>query len=196
MVHYAAGILPITWVDGTALFLVGKDVRDGYSDFGGKCERVDRGSAIQTAVREATEESLGMLVSPKSLVQTMSTPGSCLMLKSATQNNYDYFMYVVEIPYMPHLRSTFRKVLRFIQSTGMQRVYVEKTDVQYVTWEMLQAMNKRPVFRKTLELHHDVMEALSKSSAHTWRDVATRNINLSVPKDDDECGMPPLSSSV
>ena len=34
-VHYAAGILPITWFEDTALFLVGKDLRDEtYSDFG------------------------------------------------------------------------------------------------------------------------------------------------------------------
>ena len=41
--HYAAGILPMTWHAGEALFLVGKDLRDDtFSDFGGKCERCDK----------------------------------------------------------------------------------------------------------------------------------------------------------
>ena len=51
--HYAAGILPITWCGSTALFLVGKDVRDdSFSDFGGRVERVDENSPVSTAVRE------------------------------------------------------------------------------------------------------------------------------------------------
>lgn len=172
MVHYAAGVLPITWIDNVPLFLVGRDLRDGWSDFGGKCERADRGNPMLTASREFYEETLGCVVSAKALYQTMNHPGSCVTLKSSTQNNYDYHMFIVEIPYIPHLRSAFRKVLRYLQSMPLQRAYVEKTDVQYVTWDMLQKMNKRPVFRNTLELHQGTLEALANSSPHTWRSVA------------------------
>lgn len=173
MVHFAAGILPITFVDGSPLFLVGKDIRDGYSDFGGKCERVDRGNPMQTAAREFYEETLGTVVSAKALLHTMNSPGSCITLKSSTQNNYDYYMFIVEIPYLPHLRSSFRKVLKFLQSMAVQRLYVEKTDVQYVTWDLLQKMNKRPVFENTLALHQGVMEALASSSPQNWRSKLT-----------------------
>ena len=171
MVHYAAGILPITWHEGQLLFLVGKDMRDGYSDFGGKCERVDRGSPVNTAAREFYEESYGMVVSAKALQTHMNIPGSCLALKSSTQNGYDYYMYVVEVPYIPTLRTTFHKVLRFLQSVNIQRLYFEKLDVQYVTWEMLQTLPKRPVFENTLALHRHTIQALAASSPESWRAV-------------------------
>ena len=169
MVHYAAGILPITWRDGVPLFLVGKDLRDGYSDFGGKCERVDRGNPVTTATREFYEETYGTVTTPKALMQRMATPSNYLCLKSSTQNGYDYYMFVVEIPYVPHLRSCFRKALKFLQSTNMQRVYVEKTDLQYVTWPVLQTIAKRPVFGTTLDLHRAALEFLSTSTPTTWR---------------------------
>ena len=169
MVHYAAGVLPITWHDGQLLFLVGKDMREGYSDFGGKCERIDRGSPAHTAAREFYEETYGSVVSAKALLQHMTLPGRSLLLKSSTQNGYDYYMYVAEIPYIPHLRNSFRKQLRFLQSINMQRAYVEKTDVQYCTWEMLQTMAKRQVFANTIALHHSTMEALARSTPTTWR---------------------------
>lgn len=178
MVHYAAGILPITWVDGTPLFLLGKDQRDGYSDFGGKSERVDRNNPMLTACREFYEETLGCVVSHKALFQTMTSPGSCITLKSSTQSNYEYWMYIVEIPYLPHLRSTFRKALRFLQSMPLQRMYIEKTDVQYVTWEQLCKINKRPVFRNTLELHRGIMDALATSTPHTWRTLQQNSVTL------------------
>lgn len=171
MVHYAAGILPITWHDGQPLFVVGLDVRDGWSDFGGKAERIDRGSSVNTAAREMYEETYGTITSVKALVQHMSAPGSSILLKSTTQNGYDYFMYVVEVPYMPHLRNSFHKVLKFLQTTNMQRVYVEKKDIQYVTWDMLQQMPKRPVFANTLMLHKEMMDLLAHSTPSTWRSV-------------------------
>lgn len=171
MVHYAAGILPITWHDGQLLFLVGRDLRDGFSDFGGKCERVDRGSSMHTAAREFYEETLGTVTSAKSVLQHMASPENCMLLRSSTQNGYAYYMFVTEIPYMPHLRSSFRKVLRFLQATNVQRVYVEKTDVQWVTWEMLQTMPQRPVFANTLALHKETLDALAASSPSTWRAV-------------------------
>lgn len=173
--HYAAGILPITWHEGNVLFLVGKDIRNGYSDFGGKCERVDRGNPVHTAVREFYEESYGVVCTPKSLLQKMASPANYMMLKSSTQNGYEYYMYVVEIPYQPHLRSSFRKMYKFLQVTNIQRsVYLEKTDIQYVTLDMLHHMEKRPVFHNTLELHRHTMAALAQSTPETWRSTLTQ----------------------
>lgn len=172
MVHYAAGILPITWHEGHLLFLVGRDLRDGWSDFGGKCERVDRGSAMHTAAREFYEETYGTVTSAKSLLQHMTCPENTVLMRSSTQNGYAYYMFLTEVPYMPHLRGTFRKVLRFLQTTSVQRVYVEKTDIQWVTWEMLQEMPKRPVFAATIALHKDTLDAIAASAPSTWRRAA------------------------
>lgn len=169
MVHYAAGILPVTWHEGQLLFLVGKDHRDGYSDFGGKAERVDRGCSTHTAAREFYEETLGTVTSSKAVLAHMTTPGNSAMLRSSTQNGYDYYMYIVEVPFVPHLRASFRKVWKFLHSLSLSRVYVEKCDVQYVTWDMLQKMPKRPVFAKTIAAHKAFFDALASSSPLDWR---------------------------
>ena len=164
MVHYAAGILPITrGRDGTPLFLIGKDIRDqSWSDFGGKCERVDKGEPLVTAIREFFEETYGCLVDARTLRQRLH-PGNCLCLKSRTQNNHEYFMYVVEMPYLPHLRNAFLKTLNFLRSKQIHRMYVEKTDVQYVTWDAMIAPSllKRGVFKNTIDQHAATLEKLA-----------------------------------
>lgn len=173
MIRYASGVLPITWHNGVLLFLVGKDVRDSsFSDFGGKCERYDRGP-VATACREMYEETCGMILGIKQLHARL-TPRTAVMLKSSTQNNYSYFCYVTEIPYMPHARGAFAKVLDFLRSRNVHRLYVEKLDLQWVTLEMLMAMPKRSVFAETLQAHMPFFEMLSGSPASAWKDICAR----------------------
>ena len=157
--HYAAGILPITWYDGTALFLVGQDLRDNtFSDFGGKCERVDKNDAVNTSVREFYEETLGMVLPAKALRQRMQAT-NCLCLRSKTQNGHPYYMYVVEVAYMPHLRNAFHKTLAFLKYRNLHKMYVEKTDVRWVTWQTLcEELPKRSVFASTIEQHKGLLE--------------------------------------
>ena len=157
--HYAAGILPITWYDGTALFLVGQDLRDNtFSDFGGKCERVDKNDAVNTSVREFYEETLGMVLPAKALRQRMQA-NNCLCLRSKTQNGHPYYMYVVEVAYMPHLRNAFHKTLAFLKYRNLHKMYVEKTDVRWVTWQtMCGELPKRSVFASTIEQHKGLLE--------------------------------------
>jgi len=162
MVHYAAGILPVTWHDGQPLFLVGQDVRDrSWSDFGGKCERVDKNDPLNTATREFYEETYGCVLDHRALRHRLG-PSNCLALRSRTQNNHPYFMFVVEIPYQPHLRNAFHKTLAFLRHKNMCKPYVEKTDVQWVSWDMLRGPDlvKRPVFKATLESHTGVLARL------------------------------------
>jgi hypothetical protein len=172
--HYAAGILPVTWHQGLALFLVGKDVRDGsYSDFGGKCERYDRHDPITTACREMYEESFGMCCGMKQM-RARITPRTSIMLRSKTQSGYPYFMYVTQVPYMPHLRSSIAKLLAFLKTKNVQRMLVEKTDVQWVTLSMLKNMNKRSVFANTLDLHAQALEEIASAPAEAWRDICLK----------------------
>lgn len=174
MVHYAAGVLPISWTsNGTLLFLVGQDVRDlSWSDFGGKCERQDK-DVMATAVREFYEETYGCLLDAKSLWQRMH-PSNYIQLRSRTQNNHPYFMYLVEVPWMPHLRNAFLKSLAFLKHKEMHRVYVEKTDVQWVTLEALRspALHKRSVFANTIDAHAAVFDKLAALPLSTpWASV-------------------------
>lgn len=167
MVHYAAGILPVSWHDGQVLFLVGQDVRDrSWSDFGGKCERVDRGDPLNTACREFYEETYGCVVDHKALRARLCS-SNCLALKSRTQNNHPYFMFVVEVPYYPHLRNAFHKSLDFLRHKNLCKLFVEKTDIKWVTWNALEGPDlvKRPVFKSTMEAHAPVLRRLAEGEA-------------------------------
>ena len=176
MYHYAAGILPITWVDGTLFFLIGKELRDGaFADFGGKCERGDRNDPLTTAVREFVEETYGMVVDFRSLRQRLN-PSNCLMLKSTTQNGNPYYMYLVEIAYMPHLRNVFLKALAFLRHKNLHKMYVEKTDVKWVTMDALFSSEvlKRSVFAHTIDQHQHTLRAIAeKKDDRPWRDTCT-----------------------
>ena len=72
-------------------------------------------------------------------------------------------MYVVEMPYLPHLRNAFLKTLNFLRSKQIHRMYVEKTDVQYVTWDAMIAPSllKRGVFKNTIDQHAATLEKLA-----------------------------------
>ena len=171
---YAAGVLPIAWVTETqAVFLVGRDARDhSYSDFGGRSEKCDRDIAC-TASREFWEETLGVFVDAK-VVKTRMTPGNCVVLESKTQNGWPYHTFVVEMPLTTHLRSTFAKVLGFMRHrAGVSRMYLEKTDVVWLTLDELlnRDLPKRNVFQATLELHKDALRSMAARGAAGWRDV-------------------------
>ncbi len=166
---YASGILPVSRrPDGTVVFLVGKDVRDGtWSDFGGKCERGDRGDPMNTAVREFYEETLGCIVGPWGLRQRM-TPDNCVALKGVTQNGHPYWMYVLEVPYLPQARTTFAKFLAFLRYKNVDLPLIEKTDLAWVELPELMAMQKRHVFGVTVERNAD---ALRKVASQPWKAV-------------------------
>lgn len=169
MVHYAAGILPVTWHDGQTLFLVGQDVRDrSWSDFGGKCERADRGDPFNTACREFYEETYGCVIDHRALRARLCAANS-LVLRSRTQNGHPYYMYVVQVPYQPHLRNAFHKSLAFLRHKSLCKMFVEKTDVMWVTWAMLTSSDlvKRQVFKCTLDAHVGTLARLA-SRADSW----------------------------
>ncbi len=169
MVHYAAGILPVTWHRGRALFLVGQDVRDRcWSDFGGKCERVDKNDPMNTACREFYEETYGCVLDWRMLRQRMHA-GNCLSLRSRTQNQHPYWMFLVQMPYRPHLRNAFHRALQFVRYKNLCKTLVEKVDVRWVTWDTLRSqaggqgsggsghLVKRAVFQATLDSHADLL---------------------------------------
>lgn len=171
MVMYAAGILPITRLqDGRVLFLVGKDVRDStWSDFGGKCERVDRGDPANTAVREFYEETLGCVAGQWGLRQRMK-PGNCVALRGVTQNGYPYWMYVVEVPYVASLSGAFSKFVAFLRYKNMALPLVEKTDLQWVDHHALMTIPKRHVFKATIDRHAGT---IARISSEPWEAVCT-----------------------
>jgi hypothetical protein len=171
--HYAAGVLPICWIDAqTPLFLVGKDVRDGtWSDFGGKCEKMDKDVA-STAAREFWEETCGALMDMKT-ARSRLVPGACVVLEGATQNRHQYWSFLIEVPFVPHLRDAFAKQLAFLKHRNMHRAYVEKTDVVYVDLDMMlsDAFPKRGVFHATITQHRQVLQRIAGGGMGAWKEL-------------------------
>lgn len=171
--HYAAGVLPVAWVDDEAYFLIGRDARDGlWSDFGGKCEKVDRDVA-STAAREFWEETYGVIMDARAM-RARLVPGGCIPLKARTQNSHPYWCFLVETPWTPHLRSAFAKQLAFLRGIRQtpSRVYIEKTDIAFVTWHELdttQAFPKRGVFHATIAHHWDTLQAIVDAGPRGWQ---------------------------
>lgn len=170
---YAAGVLPLSWVDTgqgpRAMFLVGKDARDdSWSDFAGKFEKCDRDIA-STAAREFWEETYGVLMDAR-VMRARLVAGACIPLKGRTQNCHPYYCYVAEVPFLLHLRSAFAKHLAFLRYRNTQRVYVEKTDIVYVTLEELfsEEFPKRGVFRETLLHNRDRLERVAAAGPRGW----------------------------
>lgn len=170
--HYAAGILPYTWSEEmrATLFLVGRDVRDGgWSDFGGKVERCDRGEPAATAAREAFEETHGLLMSQEAFKSRIHTS---TLLKSRTANNYDYSCYLVEVPFLPYIRPAFAKTLAFLRSRNLGQVFIEKNELMWMTHAMLMRVQKRAVFEFTLNAHRLVLERLAAcTSPDEWEEA-------------------------
>ena len=159
---YAAGVLPICWISGQLFFLVGKDARDDtWSDFAGKCEKIDKDIGW-TAAREFWEESYGVLMDAKTMRARLK---NAVCLHGRTQNLHPYYCYVTEIPFVPHLRDTFRKHLAFMRQRNVHRVYIEKTDIVYVSFEELfsDAFPKRSVFKETLLQHKQLLQEIAET---------------------------------
>lgn len=163
---YAAGVLPISWISGRLYFLVGKDARDdSWSDFAGKCEKVDK-DIESTAAREFWEESYGILMDARTMRQRL-TPQTSFVLRGKTQNAHPFYCFVTEVPFFPHARDAFRKHLLFLRQRNVHRIYVEKTDIVYVSLGDLVSdqFPKRSVFKDTVLQNRHVLESLERAGA-------------------------------
>lgn len=163
---YAAGVLPICWISNKLFFLVGRDARDDtWSDFAGKCEKIDRDIAW-TAAREFWEESYGVLMDAKTMRARLS---DAMQLQGRTQNSHPYYCFLAEIPFIPHLRDAFRKHLAFMRQRNVHRMYIEKTDIMYVSLEELfsEEFPKRSVFKDTLMHHRETLFKLASERARS-----------------------------
>jgi len=159
-IAYAAGILPYAVYNGRVVFLLGKDAQDAlWSDFGGKYETKDK-NEIETAMREMTEETCGCVMDMRALRMRMSFHCNYHMLQSTTQSKHPYYMYLLQVPFDPHLRSAFKKTVAFLRYSKLPKGMVEKVDVQWVTLEQMQRMTLRSVFHSSVMRHYQFLESL------------------------------------
>lgn len=154
----AAGILPYAFVNDKVYYLLGKDTSTNtWSDFGGKCEPVDSNNPVNCAVREFNEETLGVIVDPKTLKSLLhQSPRKVVSRKQYLV----YYMYLVEVPYLPFLRSVFRRVSLHLSS----RMFVEKCDILWADEQTLSTLALRPCFKSTLdERAHEIRDLVASS---------------------------------
>lgn len=151
--QYSAGIIPYTIRNDQIYYLLGRDWRDeGWSDFGGKSEEGDKNRPIMTAVREFYEETMGSVLTYKSLMNDMENIKE--YITSTTLNGspyYMYFLYVKDLDYILY----FEKIYNFIKFTkGNESKYLEKCEIKWVSSKELKNINGgikfRNIFKKTL----------------------------------------------
>lgn len=156
----AAGVLPITWIDGRLFFLIGQDVSLTWSDFAGKREKIDK-DLVHTAAREWFEESYGVLFDPKTMRTRIQH--ASIELHGRTQNKHLYVCYLTEVPFLPYLRESFARHLSFMRQKNVHRMHMEKLDIMYVSIDDLfdDRFNKRSVFEDTLQANKSLLYELA-----------------------------------
>lgn len=167
---YAAGVLPIAFrTDQQPLFLVGEDIRGiGIADFGGKNDsKLDRNDPEATASREWYEESLGQSISINEMMSRFKDD-SCIRVYGRTQNGYVYYMNIVEIPWDPHMPRNFDRVVQFLRLKNISKLYVEKKNVTWMTFDELLACRKRQVFESTIMDNINVIRCIGSCHRDSW----------------------------
>lgn len=169
---YSAGILPFSVKGGTVYFLLGKDLENKWSDFGGRSEVQDKGRWDVTATREFYEESIGVVMDISSMLSRLQHRKNYIKVKGKTLSGSPYYMYVVKIPYKETYKETFDNTLGFIRySNAFDKKYLEKIDLQWVSLETIYASLEdesdlnfplRRVFKKTLGDHLETITQFSK----------------------------------
>lgn len=159
---YAAGVLPISWVGQDMYILIGQDARNAeWSDFAGKYEKVDK-DQMWTASREFFEETYGVLMDAKTMRHRLES--AAILLHGHTQNCHPYYCYLTEVPFLSHLRQAFHRHLTFMRQRNVHRMYMEKSDIMYISIQELFSDDivKRSVFKETLHSHRKVLFSIAE----------------------------------
>ena len=161
---YAAGVLFYSKsIDQTPYFLLGKDFDNKWSNFGGRCELIDRHDAEITASREAWEETIGAIYdydNIRSVVKNKNT--KCIVSKTPSGN--PYYMYLVKIPFSSAYRDRFTSTKKFIANLPVDKKFLEMTDIKWVSVHTIRysldnkkksVIRLRNIFEQTLSISID-----------------------------------------
>lgn len=144
-----AGVLPVTIHNNQLHFLLGKEKegRHEWGDFGGGNNEGE--TRLQTAAREATEETTGFLGSiqqMQSRIQHMSVP----------INYGTYTSFVIPMKYDTKLPEYFNNNQQFVESRlsnkCMNNTIFEKIEMKWISFSEMKKMHKKKQFRKYYSL--------------------------------------------
>ena len=134
---YAAGILFYSKsVDQTPYFLLGKDLENKWSNFGGRCELTDKYDSEITAAREAWEETLGA-VYDYDVLKSVIKNKTAKCITSRTPSGYPYYMFLIKIPFTTSYRDRFTSTKKFISNIQVDKKFLEINDIKWVSLDTL-----------------------------------------------------------
>ena len=160
MAAFAAGILCYSHdPNGNTVFLLGKDFKNKYSDFGGKNEPHETNTR-DTASREFYEESCGVIYD---IVKTKSILQNCQVVITETYLKKPYYMFLLWIPYKKEYIDNFNMIKNNIRFLSIDRKFKEKN---YLKWFSIDEIVKnscdmRQIFYKTFMSKFDLIKFLS-----------------------------------
>lgn len=159
---YSAGILPYMKSGNEIFYLLGKDKRQKWSDFGGKCELKDCNNYKSTAAREFFEETCGSICTMYRALNVLNTqPVKCVVGRSYTNKNY--YMFLVNIVHLcddpSTVFETFRNAYFLIKASHCDMKYTEKNRLMWMNRNHIKLNENilRQVFMNTLNLNYDLL---------------------------------------
>lgn len=161
--YYSAGILPyIINENNELLFLLGKDRRQKWSDFGGKSEIIDNNNSKNTAAREFFEETCGSVCTLYKISHYLNN-NDIMYVKGKSYTNKDYYMYLLDmkkvISNTNAIVDIFKQNTRFVKRSNCDMKYIEKHSLMWIKSEdMFDVVNEdmlRQVFYRTLHTNKE-----------------------------------------
>jgi len=147
MSRYSAGILLYSYnPEGTLCFLLGKDFRHKYSDFGGGSDISDS-CQLDTASREFYEETCGVVCGRHIIKERLRTAS---MIQSESFLGNPYYMYMLYVPFSQDYITTFDVIRKHIHHKPVEKKFKEKTGLRWFTTnEIMTKYDIRTVFFDT-----------------------------------------------
>lgn len=145
---YSAGVLIYTIDEkGELWFLLGRDFKKKYSDFGGRKEESDL-TPIDTASRECYEETCGVVMDRTTLKHKLEYAP---IIRSKSYTYKEYFMYLLKIKYNDKYESDFDLVQSSNILDKIDYYFREKNDIKWFSLQELlyNKENLRFIFKKT-----------------------------------------------
>lgn len=157
--EYAAGVVFYYVNKKHVYFLLGKDMRYKWSDFGGKQEAQDHNNPINTAARECYEETMGVIYSMEELKYILQRCPKYVIGKSYL--NKTYYMFMIQLHKLYNFSNDFYNIRSY---KHMYPYFLEKIQLKWFTFEDILANENdrfRNVFYGTIKNNEELIKTIA-----------------------------------